>query len=446
MNAGQNEKRTAAPATSRRRFLQASTATMIGAGLALDDRMARCAHAAAGDVGLRLGLVGCGGRGRGAVVNALTADPHARLVALADVFADHVEQSIDALGKTPVAARVSVDPDHQFSGFDAYQKLIASDVDVVLLATPPHFRPLHLKACIDAGKHVFAEKPVAVDAPGVRAVLAACEQARQKNVSVVSGLMYRYDHALRETIQRIHDGAIGDIVAIQTTYNVGPPWFRNKEREPDWTEMQYQMRNWYPFTWLSGDHNVEQHIHSLDRSAWSLQDRPPQRAWGSGGRQFRDEPAIGTMFDHHCVTYEYDDGTRVFSHCRRQAGCANDISDHVLGAKGRANLLKYRIDGETNWQYKGPKPNGFVAEHEALFRAIREGQPINNGLYMAYSTLWAILGRMATYTGQTITWDQALNSQEDLSPERYAWDAQPPVLPDERGNYPLAMPGITKFI
>jgi len=210
--------------------------------------------------------------------------------------------------------------------------------------------------------------------------------------------------------------------------------------------MEYQMRNWYPFTWLSGDHNVEQHVHSLDRSAWALRDQPPQQAWGSGGRQFRIEPAIGNIFDHHCVTYEYASGVRVYSHCRRQAGCANDVSDHVLGTKGRCNLMKFRIEGETNWRFEGPNPNNYVAEHEALFAAIRAGQPINNGQYMAHSTMWAILGRMATYTGKTITWEQAMNSQENLSPERYAWDAQPPILPDERGNYPLAMPGVTKFV
>ncbi len=442
-----NETRTGTAEASRRQFLQASTAAAVGAGLLVSDPLARTVHSAAsGDGILRVGLVGCGGRGRGAAVHALTADPQARLVALADAFMDYVDQSVDVLKKTEVGDRVTVDPEHRFAGFDAYQKLIQADVDVVLLATPPHFRPLHLQACVDAGKHVFAEKPVAVDAPGIRAVLAACEQAREKKLSIVSGLMFRYDRGMQETMKRIHDGAIGEIVAIQTTYNVGPPWFRNKERQPGWTEMEYQMRNWYPFTWLSGDHNVEQHVHSLDRSAWALRDQPPQQAWGSGGRQLRSEPAIGNIYDHHCVTYEYDNGVRVYSHCRRQAGCTNDISDHVLGTKGRCNLMKFRIEGETNWRYEGPNPNNFVAEHEALFASIRTGQPLNNGRYMAHSTLWAILGRMATYTGKTITWEQAMNSQENLSPERYAWDAQPPILPDEDGNYPLAMPGVTKFV
>jgi predicted dehydrogenase len=432
---------------SRRRFLQTSTAAAVSAGLVFGDSISRSAHAAGtANQTLRVGLVGCGGRGRGAAVQALTADPHTHLVALADVFADHVQTSLEILGKTEVAARIRVDPEHCFAGFDAYQKLIQSDVDVVLLATPPHFRPLHLKACVDAGKHVFAEKPVAVDAPGIRTVLAVAEQARQKNLCIVSGLQYRYERSKLETMKRIHDGAIGDIVAIQTTYNCGPPWFRNKERNPEWTEMEYQMRNWYPFTWLSGDHNVEQHVHSLDKASWALQDQAPQSAWGSGGRQIRSQITLGNIFDHHCVTYEFDSGVRVYSHCRRQAGCANDVSDIILGTKGRCDVMKHRIEGETNWQFEGDNPNRYVAEHTALFAAIRSGQPINNGVYMAHSTLWAILGRMATYTGKKITWDQAMNSLEDLSPERYAWDAQPPILPDQDGNYPLAMPGVTKFV
>jgi len=430
--------------TSRRQFLQRS-AVAVGAGLAAREAIARAAHATGGET-LKVGLVGCGGRGRGAAVQALTADPNARLVALADAFADHVERSVEILKKAEVADRVAVDADHRFAGFDAYKKLIQSGVDVVLLAAPPHFRPSHLKACVDAGKHVFAEKPVAVDAPGIRAVLATCAEAKKKGLSIVSGLMFRYEIAKQELMKRIHDGAIGDVVAIQTTYNCGPPWFRNKDRQAEWTEMEYQMRNWYPFTWLSGDHNVEQHVHSLDKSAWALCDRTPLRAWGTGGRQLRSEPAIGNIFDHHCVTYEFDDGVRVYSHCRRQAGCSNDVSDHILGTKGRCDVMKHRIEGETNWEYEGPNPNKYVAEHEALFASIHAGRPINNGQYMAQSTMWAILGRMATYTGKTITWEKAMGSKEDLTPERYAWDATPPILPDENGQYPIAMPGVTKFV
>jgi predicted dehydrogenase len=341
---------------------------------------------------------------------------------------------------------VAVTPDRCFAGFDAYRQVLAADVDVVLLATPPQFRPEHLKACVAADKHVFAEKPIAVDAPGVRSVLASCEEAKKKGLSIVSGLCYRFDPGIRETMKRVLDGAIGEILTVQETYNCGPPWFRNRDREAGWTEMEYQMRNWYPFTWLSGDHNVEQHVHSLDKGAWAIREEPPVQAWGSGGRQVHSENAIGQIYDHHCVVYEFASGVRMYSHCRRQAGVANEISDIFLGTKGTCDLMKRRIDGESPWRYRGPKGNMYVAEHEALFTSIRSGDPLNHGSYMAHSTMLAVLGRFVTYTGEKLTWDQALNSKEDLSPERYAWDAEPPVLPDEDGRYPIATPGITKFV
>ncbi len=428
---------------SRRGFLKTSGVAVGSAalgGLAIG----RSAHAAGGDT-LRIGLVGCGGRGSGAAANALGADKNTKLVAMADAFADRLEGSLERLAKLK-GDQVAVDPDHRFVGFDAYRRLLQSGVDVVLLATPPHFRPAHLEACVEAGVHVFCEKPVAVDAPGVRVVQAACDKAKQKRLSIVSGLCYRYHPGVRETLKRVEDGGVGRIVAIQETYNCGPPWFRNKPRQSPWTEMEYQMRNWYPFTWLSGDHNVEQHVHSLDKAAWALGDQPPVRAWGSGGRQVRSEDAIGQIFDHHAVVYEFADGVRVYSHCRRQAGCSNDVSDHILGTKGRCDVLKHRIEGETPWHYEGPKGNMYDLEHQALFASIRGGTPINNGLYMARSTMWAILGRMVTYTGRTITWEQALQSQESLAPAAYRWDADPPVLPDKNGNYPIAVPGVTKFV
>jgi len=427
---------------SRRDFLRSSAAA-AGAAMAGGLSVARAAHAAGGDT-LKVGLIGCGGRGTGAAANALTADKNTKLTAVADAFSDRLEGSVQRL-KEKFSDRVAISADGCFTGFDAYKGVIASGVDVVILATPPHFRPAHLKACVEAGKHVFCEKPVAVDAPGVRTVLAACQQAKKKGLTIVSGLCYRYHTAMRETMKRVLDGAIGRIVAIQETYNCGPPWFRNRDRQPGWTEMEYQMRNWYPFTWLSGDHNVEQHVHSLDKAAWALHDQPPEKAWGSGGRQVRSEDAIGHIFDHHCVVYEYPDGRRVYSHCRRQAGCANEISDIFLGTKGTCTLMKYRIDGENPWRYEGPKCNMYELEHEALFTSVRSGRAVNDGLYMTRSTMMAILGRMATYTGKAITWEQATGSKEDLSPARYAWDADPPILPDENGQYPLAVPGVTQF-
>jgi len=428
---------------SRRGFVGTSAAaagSLLAGGLAVG----RSAHAA-GDDTLKVGLIGCGGRGSGAALNALNVEAGAKLTAMADAFADRMEGSLQRLKKQK-PEQVAVEPDHMFVGFDGYRQLIASGVDVVILATPPHFRPAHLEACVQAGKHVFCEKPVAVDAPGVRRVLATCQEADKKRLSIVSGLCWRYHHGVRETMKRVLHGAIGRIVAIQETYNCGPPWFRNKDRQPSWTEMQYQMRNWYPFTWLSGDHNVEQHVHSLDKASWLMHDEPPLRAWGLGGRQVRSEEAIGNIFDHHAVVYEYADGVRLYSYCRRQANCANDTSDHFFGTEGHCNVLKFQIDGKTEWRYRGPKCNMYETEHQELFASIRNGEPINNGLYMARSTMLAILGRMVTYTGQAITWDKAINSSEDLSPASYSWDADPPILPDEDGNYPIAVPGVTKFV
>ena len=436
------DKSLASRRTSRRDFLKISAAGLpaVAAG---NLTIARSAHAAGSDT-LKIGLIGCGGRGTGAAANALDADPNTKLVAMADAFADRLESSHQRIKKMK-PDRVAVSADHRFAGFDAYQKLLETDVDVIVHGTTPHFRPEHLEACVKAGKHIFCEKPVAVDAPGVRTVLAACEEAKKKNLSVVSGLCWRYDPGVRETMKRVLDGAIGRIVAIQETYNCGPPWFRNKVRKPEWMEMEYQMRNWYPFTWLSGDHNVEQHVHSLDKAAWLMHDEPPLKAWGLGGRQVHSDVTIGNIYDHHAVVYEYPNGVRLYSHCRRQAGCYNEVSDHFLGTTGRANVLKNQIEGQTEWRYRGPKGNKYVLEHETLFTSIRNGKPVNDGVFMARSTMLAILGRMVTYTGKEITWDAAINSSQRLAPASYAWDADPPVLPDANGNYPIAVPGVTQF-
>ncbi|MBN2476748.1 MAG: Gfo/Idh/MocA family oxidoreductase [Pirellulales bacterium] len=439
----QNDPSQASSQSSRRQFLKASTAVAAGAlagGLAIG----RSAHAA-GDDTLKVGLVGCGGRGTGAAVNALSADKNCKLTAMADAFEDRLQGSLNSLRNSAVGAQVAVADEQCFVGFDAYQKLIDSGVDVVLLCTTPHFRPRQLKACIDAGKHVFCEKPVAVDAPGIRSILASSEAAKQKNLCIVSGLCWRYHYGVRETMQRVLDGAIGDILAMQETYLTGALWTR--PRRPEQTEMEYQMRNWYNYTWLSGDHNVEQHVHSLDKASWAMGDQPPVRAWGLGGRQARDrDPQYGTIFDHHAVVYEYANGVKFSAFCRQQRECYNDTSDQFVGTKGRADILKHRIDGENEWRFRGNGGNMYDIEHHELFAAIRSGKPINNGRYMAVSTMLAILGRMVTYTGQTITWDAAINSKEDLSPSSYAWDADPPTLPDEQGHYEVAVPGVTTFV
>ncbi|MEE8451681.1 MAG: Gfo/Idh/MocA family oxidoreductase [Thermoguttaceae bacterium] len=427
---------------SRRDFLKTSAmaAGAVTAGLSIG----RSAHAA-GDDTLKVGLIGCGSRGTGAAGNALNADPNVNVTAMADVFEDRLQNSRKGL-QTRYADRIAVDDDHCFVGFDAYQKVIDSGVDVVILTSSPHFRPRHLKAAVEAGKHVFCEKPVAVDATGIRSVLESAEKAKQKNLNLVSGLCWRYHDQTKDIMDRIVDGAIGDIQTIQSTYNTGTLWHRG--RKDDDTEMKYQLRNWYYFTWLSGDHNCEQHVHSLDKASWAMGDQPPVRAWGLGGRQVRTEqPKWGNIYDHHAVVYEYANGSHVHSYCRQQGGCANGTTDTFWGTKGVAKVLGGNsISGENEYRSRVKSPSMYDSEHVALFNAIRAGETINNGQYMATSTMLAVLGRMVTYTGQAITWEDAINCKEDLSPSDYTWDADPPILPDENGHYPIAIPGVTKIL
>jgi predicted dehydrogenase len=421
------------PHATRREFLKAGA--VAGALAAVPN-----AHAAGGDA-LRMGLIGCGSRGTGAAAQALRADQNVKLVALGDAFEDRLQGSLATLRKDGgVAGKIDVRPDDCYVGFDAYKKVIAC-CDVVLLCTPPHFRPAHLRAAIEAGKHVFAEKPVAVDAPGVRSVLATCALAKQKGLSVVSGLCLRYDNGFRETVKRLQGGAAGEVVALQANDYRSSNW--GKARLPGWTDMYWQMRNWYNFTWLSGDFNVEQHVHFLDVCAWVMKDEYPVRAVGMGGRQVRTGPEYGTIYDHFSVVYEYAGGARLFSNCRQQNGCKNDISAHVMGTRGQAQLSERTrglwIKSPGEWHYDGPANEMYQVEHDQLFASIRTGRPLNNGEYMCKSTLLAIMGRMAAYTGQVITWEQALNSREDLTPPSYDWGAPLPAAP-------VARPGKTRFL
>ena len=420
--------------STRRDFLKTSTATVVGGALGTL-AAARSVHAAGSDV-LKVGLVGCGGRGNGAAIQAVQADPHVQLTAMADLFEDRLSRGKSSLGSAGLGDKFAVDDSQCFVGFDAYQQLLKTDVDVVILATPPHFRPIHLKACIDAGKHVFCEKPVAVDAPGCRSVLETVQQAREKNLSIVSGLCWRYDQGVRETVQRIQDGEIGDILAIQENYLTGLLWHR--ARQLDWSEMEYQCRNWLYYTWLSGDHNVEQHVHSLDKAVWLMGDEPPAKCFGLGGRQVRSDEKWGNIFDHHAVCYEYANGVKVFAYTRQMAGCNNDVDDYVMGTKGNARILKFKIEGENPWRFRGDRPNMYEVEHQEMMAGLRSGNIINNGHYMTVSTMMAIMGRMACYTGQELTWDEALESQEELKPEAYEFgDVKIPSV---------AMPGLTKFV
>jgi len=391
---------------------------------------------------IKVGLVGCGGRGTGACSQALQADPGARLVAMADVFSDRLEGSLERIKAIPaVAGKIEVPPAKRFVGFEAFDNLIDSGVDVVLLATPPHFRPAHLKKAVDAGVHVFAEKPTAVDSPGIRSVLASCKKAKKKSLSVVSGLCLRHSLGFQELVSRLRAGAIGELLTLQANDYRGPIWY--KERQQDWTDMHYQMRNWYYHTWLSGDFNVEQHIHFLDVCSWA-KGAYPVKAIGMGGRQVRTDKKFGNVFDHHSVVYEYEDGAKLFSNTRQMKGCKTGMNAEVQGSAGKARFSERRngvtIDaqGKDRWVYRGEDNYVYQAEHDKLFASIRAGKPINDGEHMAKSTLLAIMGRMATYTGQEITWEMALNSKESLGPEKHEWGPAP--------DAPIAMPGLTKFV
>ncbi len=423
--------------SSRRRFLKTTAAGALAAGLPL----VRSVHAAGSDV-LRVGLVGCGGRGTGAAVNALNADPNTRLVALADIFPARMSVALRQLQQAK-GAQVAVDADHQFDGFDGYRKVIDS-ADVVLLALPTFFHPHYLKACVDAGKHVFCEKIHAVDAPGVRLVLEAGEVAQSKGLSVVSGLAWRYDTGARETMQRIHDGAIGRIVSIEQTCNTG--FLRSRPRQPGWTEMEYQLQDWYNFFWLSCDLPGLNTVHNLDKAAWAMHDEPPLRCWGMGGRQTRVGPQYGDAWDHHATVFEYASGTRLHAYCRQQDGCATDISSRYYGTKGWCDLLGYRIEGEKPWRFAGGRSNRFDLEHVALFSAIRSGTPVNNTLYMARSSLMAIMSTWASYTGRVLAWEAAMASNHVIAPKTLAFDAEPPTEPGADGNYPMPVPGVTRFV
>ncbi len=427
-------------ATDRRTFMQhAATAT---AGVAAATGLARNAtavdskavHQSGGDV-IRVGLIGCGGRGNGAAINAMNAGPDVRIVAVGDLFEDSIKICRQSLSKQR-PDQFMVDDDHAFVGFDAYKQVINSDIDVVLLASPPHYRPAQMEEAVAAGKHIFAEKPIATDPAGVRRVMAACEQADSKGLNVVSGLCWRYDEAVRQTVGRVHDGAVGDIVSTTANYLTSPIWIR--PRKPGESEMSYQCRNWYYFTWLSGDHYVEQFIHSLDKAMWLRHDEPPVKAYGLGGRQLRSDATQGNIYDHFAVVYEWADGSRTHAYTRQFPRSFTQTEDFVYGTRGSAKLLAHEIEGENRWKFTGDKTNMYDQEHVELFQAIRGERPrINNGLYMCRSTMMAIMGREVCYSGQELTYEQVATSPMELGPKEYDWDQ---VVDAE-----VAQPGQYKF-
>lgn len=426
--------------TSRRDFLKSSAA--LGGAAALSPlALERSVHAAGSGV-IRVGLIGCGGRGTDAAVNAMNAGQDIRLVALADIFPERLDTSRELLKKRK-PDQVELKDNRCFIGFDAYQQLLATGVDAVLIAPASHFIPPILKAAIDAGKHVFCEKPHGIDIPGLNNSMAACDVARRKGLSVVSGLCWRYDPGVRETMQRVHDGAIGDIVAIQSNYLSQP--YIVRERRPGQTEMEYQMWNWYHFNWLSGDQTAQQLIHSLDKASWALGDRPPRLLYGLGGRQTALDAKYGDQFDHQAVVFEYPNGVRVFGYTRDQSDCHKDTNDYLFGTKGRCSLLNYTIEGETKWRYGQPRQNMYDLEHQALFDAIRAGQPINNGHYMCLSSALAIAAQIACYTGAILTWEDVMKSKRSFALPRYGWDVDPPVKPGPDGLYPTPMQGSAEY-
>jgi predicted dehydrogenase len=434
--------------TSRRDFLKTLMAAAAGTAAFGGLPFARSAHGAGGDV-IRIGLIGCGSRGPGAAINAMRADDGVRLVAMTDVLADRVRGRREMLQQQN-PGQVKVADDHCFSGLDGYKQVIAG-VDVVLIACSAKYHPVYLRAAIEAGKHVFVEKPHAIDPVGVREVTAACELARQKKLSVMSGLHSRHDPGFQEAIQRIHDGAIGEIVSIEENF-LRPP-YRLCYREPKLNEVEYQFMNQYHFAWLSGDDVPQSLVHNLDRATWAMKEQTPVKAHGLGGRSASFGEVYGNVFDHHSVVYEYANGVRLYAFCRTQNGCYGEYSSTYFGTKGRCQLFpQYRIEGEKPWKYHAANAamaqnNAWDLEHKVLFSAIRSGNPVNCGDYMARSTLVAVMGQLACYSGNELTWEQVSKSTFAFTPkvENVHLDMTPPVKPDEKGNYPVPMPGITEF-
>jgi myo-inositol 2-dehydrogenase / D-chiro-inositol 1-dehydrogenase len=427
---------------SRRDFLKTSVATAAGAATLGGLSLARGAHAAGSDV-LRIGLIGCGDRGPGAAVNAMNVDPGVRLVAMTDIFADRVRGRREIVKRT-CPNQTQVDDAHCFSGLDGYKHVIES-ADVILIACSAKYHPMYMRTAIEAGKHVFVEKPHAIDPVGVREVTAACQLAKQKGLSVMSGLMSRYDPGFQEVVKRVHDGAIGEIISVSENY-LRPP-YRLYKRQPNMSEVEYQFSNQYHFTWLSGDDVPQSLIHNLDRADWVMHGKTPVRAHGLGGRSASFGEIYGNVFDHHTVIYDYADGMRLFAVCRTQNGCFDEVDSIYYGTKGRCELYRYRIVGETNYVYRGPRNYGHDLEQKALLAAIRSGNPINCGDYMARSTLVSVMGQLACYSGKEMTWEQMQKSNFVFTPtvEEVRLDMAPPVKPDAQGWYPVPMPGLTEF-
>ena len=431
---------------SRRQFLKTSSAAVVGGTLVSEIGFPTITSAVGNSDKLRIGFIGCGGRGTGAAAQALKADSNVVLHAMGDVLESQMENALKSI-QTEVAQpeKFNVPKERRYVGLDAFEKVLKSDVDVVILTTPPGFRPQHFKAAVEMGKHIFLEKPMATDVPGIRSVMASVEVAKQKNLAVVAGFCWRYDYPRREFYKRIHAGAIGDIRAIYATYLTGPvkPMPPADTRPSGMSDVEWQVRNWYNFVWLGGDGLVEQAIHSVDKIAWAMKDAPPLKCTAVGGRQIPNNE--GTIYDHIEVNYEYANGVRAFMAQRQTTNCYGENADYLLGSKGIGSIGSRKAKGgveisagEETWRYDGPAPNMYQVEHDEMYESIRAGKPINNGERMCTSTLMGIMGRTAAYTGLEITWEQILNAQERLVPEHLEWNQKLPIAP-------MALPGRTKF-
>jgi len=427
--------------TTRRDFLKASTAAAsaaVSGALGIN----RTVFAGGSDV-ICVGMIGCGGRNAGAAAQALTADPGARLVAMCDIFMDRVKEKREIL-KGEKKEQVVVDDEHCFAGFDGYKGVIESS-DVVLIANAAKFHPLHTMTAIQAGKHVFVEKPHGIDPAGVKLMQRAAELAKQKGLCLISGLQSRYHTGYAETIQRIYDGAIGDVVAIEENFLRAP--YGVTPRKEGLSELAWQCSSQYHFRWLCGDDVPQSLVHNLDRSSWVMHNKAPVKCHGLAGRSSMTEPIYGDVFDHHSVVYEFENGVPIYAFCRTTTGCYNSTSSIVLGSKGRASVLQCRIWGETNWRWEG-KCDPYQKEHDVLFASIRQGHPVNNGDYMTGSTMITVMGQISCYTGKEVTWEQI--NQSDFyyppRPEDCRDDMEPPVKPGADGSYPVPKPGFTKMI
>ena len=433
---------------SRRTFL-AKSVLLASTAAAAPLAICRSAHAAGSDT-IKLGLVGCGGRGSGAAADALAGDPNTQLWAMADVFADKIESSVNNL-TAEYGERIQVAPERRFAGLEGYRAVIENS-DIVLIACASRFHAPYALAAVQAEKHVFVEKPAAIDVAGVLQLLEADELAKKNGTGILAGLTYRYHLGRREAIERMHNGEIGEIVAIQCDYLRSP--YGLIARQPGWNDMEYQFRNWYHFSWLSGDDVPQSLIHNLDSALWAVHDEMPTSVYGLGGRSSQFQPEMGTSFDHHSVIYEYPNGRRIYGSVRTAVGCFGNNIDVFHGTKGRCYFAAFAppkftdLAGKVTWKAdeEASKKSPYRQEHLEFLQSIRDGQPLQRGKQLADSTLTTVLGQMAVYTGQQISWEEGLNSKFAYPPTGdVRLDMQPPVVPGPDGLYPVAKPGDTKL-